>query len=115
MSRVDKVILSTEAIMANGGLLTQSGAYLIAVAAQAHSVPVYVLGPTYKMTPLMPFDYMTYNEIQSPSDILMLEDHDNSQNIEAIVPAYDYVPAEFVSVYLTDHGGYTPKVIYRVF
>jgi len=33
MSRVDKVIIGTHAIMANGGLVTHSGAYMIALAA----------------------------------------------------------------------------------
>ena len=34
MSRVDKVIISTVAIMANGGLIANSGAYMIAMAAK---------------------------------------------------------------------------------
>jgi translation initiation factor eIF-2B subunit beta len=33
MSRVDKVIFSAHAIMANGGLVTHSGAHMIALAA----------------------------------------------------------------------------------
>jgi len=33
MSRVDKVIIGTHAIMANGGLVTHTGAYMIALAA----------------------------------------------------------------------------------
>lgn len=69
MSRVDKVIISTHSIMANGGLVTRSGAYMICLAAQEHSVPVYVVGASYKMTPLYPFDFMTYNELCSPQEI----------------------------------------------
>ena len=34
MSRVDKVIISTHAIMANGGLVAKSGAYQICLAAK---------------------------------------------------------------------------------
>jgi translation initiation factor eIF-2B subunit beta len=33
MSRVDKVIIGTHAVMANGGLVAPSGAYMIALAA----------------------------------------------------------------------------------
>jgi len=105
MSRVDKVIIGTHAIMANGGLVAHSGAYMIALAAQAHSVPVYVIGPMYKMTPLFPFDFLTFNELLSPQDILKLGEHDRKQNIEVIVPAYDYVPPELVSLYVTNLGG----------
>ena len=31
------------------------------------------------------------------------------------MPAYDYVPPELVSLYITNLGGQTPKYIYRVF
>lgn len=44
MSRIDKVIFSAHAIMANGGLVTHSGAYMIALAAKEFSVPVIVIG-----------------------------------------------------------------------
>ncbi|TNV78355.1 hypothetical protein FGO68_gene3293 [Halteria grandinella] len=115
MSRVDKVIIGTHAIMANGGLVTHTGAYMLALAAQAHSVPVYVIGPMYKMTPLYPFDFLTFNELLSPKEIFTLGEHDKAENIEVVVPAYDYVPPELVSLYITPQGGQTPKYIYRVF
>lgn len=67
------------------------------------------------MTPLYPFDFLTYNELLSPSEIFHLEEHDIKQNIEVIVPAYDYVPPELVSLYITNLGGQTPKYIYRIF
>jgi len=38
MSRVDKVIISTHAIMANGGLIANSGAYQIALAAKVSKI-----------------------------------------------------------------------------
>ena len=108
MSRVDKVIIGTHAIMANGGLVTHTGAYMIALAAKTHSVPVYVIGPMYKMTPLYPFDFLTYNELLSPQEIFTLTENDKKENIEVIVPAYDYVPPELVSLYITNLGGQTP-------
>jgi len=115
VSRVDKVIISTHSIMANGGLVTHTGAYMIALAAKEHSVPVYVIGASYKMTPLYPFDFLTYNELLSPQEIFKLEEHDRKENIDVIVPAFDYVPPELVSLYITNLGGQTPKYIYRVF
>ena len=39
MSRVDKVVISTHAIMANGGLIANSGAYMIALAAKVSFYP----------------------------------------------------------------------------
>jgi translation initiation factor eIF-2B subunit beta len=64
-----------------------------------------VLGAVYKLTPLYPFDFLTYNELSSPDLILNLEESDSKENIQAIVPAYDYVPPELISLYITNHGG----------
>lgn len=86
MSRVDKVIISTVAIMANGGLIANAGAYQLALAAKEHSVPVIVVSAIYKMTPSFPFDPMKLNEMLSPQLLLELEDGDCAQNIEAVVP-----------------------------
>eukprot|EP00349_Pseudokeronopsis_sp_Brazil_P007091 CAMPEP_0202967086 /NCGR_PEP_ID=MMETSP1396-20130829/11832_1 /ASSEMBLY_ACC=CAM_ASM_000872 /TAXON_ID= /ORGANISM="Pseudokeronopsis sp., Strain Brazil" /LENGTH=102 /DNA_ID=CAMNT_0049691753 /DNA_START=751 /DNA_END=1055 /DNA_ORIENTATION=- len=97
--------------MANGGMVTHSGAYMIALAALSPSVPVIVLGAVYKLTPVYPFDYLTYNELGSPQQILA----DEGKNVQALVPLYDYVPPELVSLYITNMGGYSPKYIYRIF
>jgi translation initiation factor eIF-2B subunit beta len=69
----------------------------------------------YKMTPLYPFDFLTYNELLSPQEIFNLSELDKKENVEVIVPAYDYVPPELVSLYITNLGGQTPKYIYRAF
>jgi translation initiation factor eIF-2B subunit beta len=115
MQRVDKVILSAHGIMATGGIIASSGALLLAHAAKAYSVPVFVLGALYKLTPLHPIDSLTYNEFFSPDVILRHKDGDVEERIEAIVPAYDYVPPKLVSLILTNQEGYTPENIYRAF
>ena len=56
----------------------------------------------YKLTPLHPFDPMKLNELLSPQTILTLEEGDNAENLEAIVPAFDYVPPDMISLYLTN-------------
>lgn len=115
MQRVDKVIISAHGIMATGGIIANSGALLVAHAAKAHSVPVFVLGALYKFTPLHPIDSLTYNEFLSPDVILRHKEGDVGERIEAIVPAYDYVPPKLVSLILTNQEGYTPENIYRAF
>ena len=115
MSKVDKVIITAHGIMATGGIIAQAGALMIAHAAKAHSVPVFVLGAVYKLTPLHPIDSLTYTEFFSPSMIYRAEEGDCVQNVTAIVPAFDYVPPKLVDLILTNHEGYTPQNIYRVF
>lgn len=102
MSRVDKVIISTHAIMANGGLVAHSGAYQIALAAKEHSIPVIVVSAMYKLTPTYPFDPMKLNELLAPTTIMNFEDGDCPENFEAIVPAFDYVPPELISLFITN-------------
>lgn len=114
MSRVNKVIIGTQAIMANGGLVTHSGAYMLALAAQAHSVPVFVVSSVTKLTPLYPFDDTTFNELRSPQIFGLDLDHKGKENVEVLVPVYDYVPPELVSLFVTNLGGQTPNYIYSV-
>lgn len=51
MSRVNKVILSTHSMMANGGIKAPAGSHSIALAAKHYAVPVIVCCPMYKLTP----------------------------------------------------------------
>lgn len=43
MSRINKVIIGTHTVMANGGLRASSGVHTIALAAKHYSVPVRIL------------------------------------------------------------------------
>lgn len=51
MSRVNKVLLSTHSMMANGGIKAPAGSHSIALAAKHYAVPVIVCCPMYKLTP----------------------------------------------------------------
>lgn len=88
---------------------------MIALAAKEHSVPVIVVSAMYKLTPMYPFDLMKLNELLAPTMILNSEDGDFEKNIEAVVPAFDYVPPEMISMFITNQGGFTPNYIYRQF
>jgi len=73
MARVNKVIVSTHAVMANGGLIAQNGMHMLALAAKHHSVPFVVCTGLYKLCPLYPYDQDTFNELRSPSEVLKFE------------------------------------------
>jgi len=49
MARVDKVIIGCHAVVANGGLITESGVHGIAIAAKHHKVPVVCVTGMYKV------------------------------------------------------------------
>ncbi|OMJ26587.1 Translation initiation factor eIF-2B subunit beta [Smittium culicis] len=74
MSRVNKVILGTHTIMANGGLISDAGTQMIATAAKYHSIPVVVCAGLYKLSPIFPFDQDRFNTLESPDGIFPYKD-----------------------------------------
>jgi len=114
MARVNKVIVGTHAVMANGGLIAPCGTHLMAEAAKHHSVPFVVCTGLYKLTPLYPYDQETFNDIKSPSEIMKFEEADTLEHVRVINPAFDYIPAELISLYITNFGGHNPSYIYRL-
>lgn len=74
MARVNKVILPATAVVANGGLIGQSGLYNIALAAKKCSVPVVCVAGLIKLCPLYAHDLDVLSELMAPSDIYNYED-----------------------------------------
>ena len=115
MPRVDKVVLPTQAVMANGGLVTPSGGHMLALAAKEHAVPVVCVTGLYKLCPLYPHDLQAeFNELQSPAVVLAGRPGGKMPNVDIINPAFDYVPPELVDLYVTNTGGHQPSYIYRL-
>jgi len=113
MSSVNKVIISTHAVMANGGLLTHTGVHNLAVAAKHHSIPVVVVAGLHKLCPLYAFDQDTFNVHNPPSQIWKFEE-DLGPQMDVLNPGFDYVPPEFVDLFITNLGGHNPSYIYRL-
>ncbi len=117
MPKVNKVIIGTHAIMANGGLISYNGVYNVCLCAQMFSIPVIVVGGTFKLTPMYPFGNETFNEFISP-DMIYRNDSEHKgdiSNMKFNTPKYDYVPPECITIYITNHGSQNPAYIYRLF
>ena len=121
MSRVNKVILGTHAVLANGGLLNLTGSRMLASAARHHHVPVVICTGLYKLAPIFPYDEEHLNSHSSPDAILPFANGiicflcvfhicgilnmwrtDMIDRIDVINPMYDYVPPEMVSMFITN-------------
>lgn len=102
MSRVNKVILATHSVLANGGLIAAAGAKIIAESAQAAQVPVVVLTGIYKLSPIYPFDLEDMIEWGDPGRVAGYEDQEVVEGFEVVNPAFDYVPPELVSLYISN-------------
>ncbi|KAJ5151869.1 hypothetical protein N7492_010164 [Penicillium capsulatum] len=114
MSRVNKVILGTHTVLANGGLVAAAGTRVIARAAKVHQTPVVVVSGVYKLSPVYPFDFDSLIEYGDASKVLSYEDGDLVDQIDVQNPLYDYVPAELVDLYITNLGGHAPSYLYRI-
>jgi translation initiation factor eIF-2B subunit beta len=114
MSRVNKVILATHAVIANGGLVAAAGARVIAKAAKVHTVPVIVISGVYKLSPEYPFEFESLIEYGDPGRIVSYDDGALVQNLEVDNPVFDYVPPDLVDLYITNLGAHAPSYLYRI-
>jgi translation initiation factor eIF-2B subunit beta len=79
----------------------------VAAAAKHYSVPFVVVAGLYKLCPLYAFDQDTFNEHVAPTQILKFEDASFSaaaegDRLDVVNPAYDYVPPELVTLFVTN-------------
>jgi translation initiation factor eIF-2B subunit beta len=113
MGNISKVFIGAQAVLANGGVLATTGASNICWAAKYHKVPVLVLTGLHKLCPLYAFDQNTFNEQGAPSDLLQFG-HDFEGQVEIENAAFDYVPPDLVSLFVTNLGAHLPTYIYRL-
>ncbi|KAJ3133519.1 Translation initiation factor eIF-2B subunit beta [Physocladia obscura] len=104
MSRVNKVILGTHAVLANGGLVAPTGSNIIAAAAKHYATPVVVLTELYKLSQEYPFDVDAFGVPMSPDAIVGFAeiDADVVEGIDVVNPAYDFVVPDLVTLFITN-------------
>lgn len=94
MARVNKVIFSPMAVMADGGAICSSGHLMVAAAAKEHAVPVVGLTSAFMLTPLFAHNQETVlNQLKSPEGVIPYHAPvDLSRKVEIMLPAYDFLP-----------------------
>ena len=115
MARVNKIVIGTRSLLANGGLTAKSGTYNLALAAKNYNVPLLVCAPTYKFSPtyLPSFDPVICNSFLSPENVLSYESIFQS-SLDIVVPMHDYVPPELVTLIIGSEMGNAPSYVYRI-
>jgi methylthioribose-1-phosphate isomerase len=93
---VDCVITGADRIAANGDTANKIGTYSLAVLAQHHGLPLYVVAPS------------TTVDLRTPDgDAIPIEERDPSEitaRFAARNPAFDVTPAELVTAIVTEAG-----------
>uniref|UniRef100_A0A0A9XEK2 Translation initiation factor eIF2B subunit beta n=1 Tax=Lygus hesperus TaxID=30085 RepID=A0A0A9XEK2_LYGHE len=115
MSRVNKVIMGTDTVMANGGLRSACGSHLVALAAAHYSVPVLILAPLHQLSLqfLCSPNQPSFNTFLSPQGVLDYADGDILSKVSVYNPKFDYVPPDLVTLFISNTGGHAPSYIYR--
>ncbi|KAK7521704.1 uncharacterized protein IWZ02DRAFT_136029 [Phyllosticta citriasiana] len=114
MSRVNKVILATHAVLANGALVAAVGARAIAQAAHMHKTPVMVVSGVFKLSPLYHFNAQEMIEYGDSSAVVPYQNGEFVETTDVVNPLYDFVPASLVELYVTNLGGHSPSYLYKI-
>lgn len=97
MARVNKVVIPAAAVVANGGLIAQSGLQNIALAAKKYSVPVVCVAGLIKLCPLYAHDLDVLNELIAPSNIYNYED--TVENVRSLhIPSCTWISTSRLSL-----------------
>lgn len=115
MARVNKVIIGTSAILADGGLTATAGANTVALAAKHYSVPFIVLGAIYKLTPrfLPQSQKLAASVLGSPAPILQGLEADCKGKVHCLNPRFCHVSPSLVTLLISNLSGYSPSYVYR--
>jgi len=116
MSRVNKVIIGTHTVLANGGLKAVNGSYAVALAAKKYSVPLIVCTAAYKLSPryLQSIEQDGFNKFVSPHEVVSFTEVAISSESHVYNPVFDYIPPELVNLFIFNIGGNAPSYIYRL-
>ena len=116
MSRVNKVIIGTHAVMADGGLKAVNGAQALALAAKHHSVPFIVCAGLFKLSPkfVSRLEQDDINKFLSPDAVMKFKEGEILSKVNIYNPVFDYIKADLVELFISDIGGNAPSYLYRM-
>ena len=103
--RVDAVFVGSDRITLGGDVCNKIGTYGVALAAQAHSVPFYVVAPLSTVDPSLLSGREIPIEERAPEEITEgLGRRIAPEGVAVYAPAFDVTPAELVSGIITEVG-----------
>jgi eIF-2B alpha/beta/delta-like uncharacterized protein len=114
MKEVDKVLLSSEAISANGAVVNKIGTSLIALAAHEARVRVYVVSSTFKFSPeTLVGELVEIPEIEISE--YMPEGWEKLKALKPKSPLFDVTPPSYIDAIITEKGVIAPEFAVMMF
>lgn len=101
----DAVLVGADRIAKNGDFANKVGTYVLAVLAQRHRIPFYVVAPTSSFDPAIrcgeeiPIEERPEDEVLSPYGFRLAPEGARAWN-----PAFDLTPGELVTAFVTEKG-----------
>ncbi|XP_061668287.1 translation initiation factor eIF-2B subunit beta [Syngnathoides biaculeatus] len=114
ISRVNKVIIGTQTVLADGGLRAVTGTYTLALAAKYHTTPVIVCTPMFKLSPQFHNEENTFHKFVSPHEALPFTEGEILSKVNVHCPVFDYVPPKLITLFISNFGGHAPSYVYRL-
>lgn len=112
ISRVNKIIIGTYSIYANGGLNAPIGTNTLALAAKYHNIPLIVCSSLFKLSPEYYSDSAhCLPDLLPSSDVLEMNFH---PNVTVLNPKFDYVPPELINLFIFNTAKNAPSYVYRL-
>jgi methylthioribose-1-phosphate isomerase len=108
-NHIDACLVGCDRIASNGDVANKIGTYNLALAASAHSVPFYSVGPMSTIDVAIasgediPIEERSAREITHIGDVQITPD-----DVKVANPAFDVTPAQYVTAIITDRGVATP-------
>lgn len=112
MKEIDKVLLASEAIAANGALINKVGTSLIALAANEARVRVFVVSSTLKFSPETFLGEIVEIVEADPNSIISKDKLEEWQGkVKVRAPLFDVTPPEYIDAIITERGLIAPQVV----
>ncbi|PSR98973.1 initiation factor 2 subunit family protein [Coniella lustricola] len=102
MPKVHTVVLNSQAITANGAVIADGGAAIVARAAREYNKTVIVLGAVYKLCPEDEPDLDALVDVGNPQSLTTYDGQMVDVDVEAV--ASEYIMPELVDLYISNLG-----------
>lgn len=102
---IDKVIVGSDRIAANGDIANKIGTYSIAVLAKEHGIPFYVAAPVSTIDRSIKDGSQIPIEERSPDEVIGFGSaRVATEDVRVANPAFDVTPNRLVTAIITDKG-----------
>ncbi len=102
---IDLCVVGCDRVAANGDTANKIGTYGLALAAHAHNVPFYVVGPTSTIDMALASGDAIAIEARPVTEVTHIFGHSITPNgVAAANPAFDVTPSQYITAIITERG-----------